>query len=86
LVPLLLRPGLTAVVNGYASAPGTARHNQRLSLARASSVVAFLVAHGMPEDKLIPVGHGSRDPVPEGSAADNRRVVVVIEQPAATTA
>ena len=86
LVPLLQRPGLTAVVNGYASSPGTARHNQRLSLARASSVVAFLAAQGVPEDKLIPVGHGSRDPVPDGSAASDRRVVVVIEQPAATAA
>ena len=86
LAPLtgpLSRPDATAIVNGYASTPGSARHNQALSLARAASVAAFLEAHGVPTSHLLIAGHGATDLVAPGSSGDNRRVVVLIEEPAA---
>lgn len=85
LIPLLAplrQPGATAVINGYASAPGGIQHNQQLSENRAAAVAAFFEAHGVPASALLVIGHGASDFVAPGSSPDNRRVVVVIEEPA----
>ena len=85
LTPLLgplRQPGATAVINGYASAPGGVQHNQQLSENRAAAVAAFFEAHGVSASALLVVGHGASDFVAPGSSPDNRRVVVVIEEPA----
>lgn len=82
LVTDLRRPGATGVVNGFASTPGTAHHNQVLSQERASAVAAYLQARGIPRSSLVVVGHGASDLVAPGSSGSNRRVVVVIEEPA----
>ncbi len=81
LVARLERPGVNAVVNGYASAPGSAQHNQQLSENRAAAVAAYLEAHGVSAAALFVVGHGASNFVAAGSSGDNRRVVVVIEEP-----
>ena len=84
LAPLLTRlrqPGATAVVNGYASTPGSARHNQQLSESRAAAVAAFFEAQGISASALLAVGHGASNFIAPGSSGDNRRVVVVIEEP-----
>ena len=83
VVAKLRQPGATGVVNGYASAPGSAYHNLVLSKDRAAAVAAFLEARGVPKSALLVVGHGATDLVAPGSSGDNRRVVVVIEEPAA---
>jgi outer membrane protein OmpA-like peptidoglycan-associated protein len=85
IVAELRRPDTTGVVNGYASAPGSARHNLVLSQERAAAVAAFLEARGVPKSSLLVIGHGATDLTAPGSSADNRRVVVVIEEPAAGT-
>lgn len=85
LAPLVARldePGVTAVVNGYASAPGSAGRNQQLSQERAAAVAGYLEAHGVSAAELFVVGHGASNLVASGSSGDNRRVVVVIEEPA----
>jgi outer membrane protein OmpA-like peptidoglycan-associated protein len=85
LTPLLgplRQPGATAVINGYASAPGGVLHNQQLSENRAAAVATFFEAHGVSASALLVVGHGASDFVAPGSSPDNRRVVVVIEEPA----
>jgi len=82
LVARLAEPGVTAVVNGYASAPGSAARNQRLSQDRAAAVARYLEAHGVSAAELFVVGHGASNLVGSGSSGDNRRVVVVIDQPA----
>jgi outer membrane protein OmpA-like peptidoglycan-associated protein len=85
LVPLvgpLRRPGASGIINGYASAPGGAKHNQILSQQRAATVAAFLEVRGVPQSRLLVVGHGATDLVAPGASGDNRRVVVVIEEPA----
>jgi len=45
-------------------------------------VAAFLETHGIPASSLAIVGHGSSDLTAAGPSAANRRVVVVIKQPA----
>jgi outer membrane protein OmpA-like peptidoglycan-associated protein len=81
LLPQLRVAGVTAVLNGFASVPGTALSNYRLSYRRAAAVAAFFEAHGIPAASLIIVGHGSRDLTKPGRSGQNRRVTVVIERP-----
>ena len=79
LLPRLRGAGVTAVINGFASAPGTAEMNYALSYERASAVAAFFEARGVRAASLIIVGHGAGDPVISGGSGLNRRVTVVIE-------
>jgi outer membrane protein OmpA-like peptidoglycan-associated protein len=81
LLPRLRGAGVTAVINGFASTPGTAEMNYTLSYQRASAVAAFFEAHRIPAASLIIVGHGAGDPVIRGGSGLNRRVTVVIETP-----
>jgi len=80
LLARLREPGTTAVINGYASTPGSARDNYLLSYQRAAQVAAFLEARGVPASSLIIVGHGATDQFGAGSPDANRRVLVVSEQ------
>ena len=48
LLARLRKPGMTAVINGYASVVGTTRANYLLSYRRAANVAAFFEAHGVP--------------------------------------
>jgi len=80
LLPELREPGVTVVVNGYASTPGTAEANYILSFERATTVARWLEAHGVPESALVIVGHGASDVTGSGASAANRRVLVVIEE------
>lgn len=50
-------------VEGYASSEGQLEHNKTLSQHRADAVVAFLIARGIPQDKLSAVGLGITNPV-----------------------
>ena len=81
LVSLLRQSGAIAVINGYASAPGDARHNQQLSENRAAAVAAFFEAHGISAAALLVIGHGATGFIAPGASPDNRRVVVVVEEP-----
>jgi outer membrane protein OmpA-like peptidoglycan-associated protein len=78
LLPILLRPGATAVVDGYASTTGPTVPTHTLAAARAAGVVGFLVALGAPAARLWASGHGATDLVAPGPSAANRRVVVVV--------
>jgi outer membrane protein OmpA-like peptidoglycan-associated protein len=80
LLPELRKPDVTAVINGYASTPGTAEGNYLLSFERATAAARWLEANGVPASALIIVGHGASDGVGSGASAANRRVLVVIEE------
>ena len=80
LLPQFRGAGVTAVISGFASVPGTALGNYTLSYDRAAAVASFLEAHGIPASSLIIVGHGASDLVAMGSSGQNRRVTVVIEK------
>jgi outer membrane protein OmpA-like peptidoglycan-associated protein len=81
LLPQLREAGVTAVINGFASTPGTALANYTLSFDRAAMVASFFESHGVPASALIIVGHGASDLIAAGSSGANRRVTVVIERP-----
>jgi len=81
LLPRLRVSGVTAVIDGFASTPGTALTNYLLSYQRAAAVASFFESHGVPASSLIIVGHGATDLVASGSSSLNRRVVVVIQSP-----
>ncbi|HUC23369.1 MAG TPA: OmpA family protein [Streptosporangiaceae bacterium] len=61
LLPQLREAGGTAVINGFASTPGTALANYTLSFDRAARVASFLESHGIPASSLIIAGHGASD-------------------------
>jgi outer membrane protein OmpA-like peptidoglycan-associated protein len=79
LIAPLREPGAVAVINGYASTPGSAATNDELSYARAAAVAHFFEAHGIPAAALIVVGHGASDLIAAGPSGLNRRVTVAIE-------
>lgn len=77
------------VVEGHTDAKGADDYNQRLSEQRASSVKAYLLAHGTGADRVTVVGWGKRKPVAPNEHADgsddpagraqNRRVEIVLD-------
>jgi len=68
-------------VTGYASPPGTAHYNQRLSLKRASVVAATLVEDGVPRSSLTVSGDGETSS--GGSPGQDQRVDVTLGAPPA---
>ena len=80
LLPLM-QPGTTAVIDGFASTPGLAGANYRLSYARAAEAAGYFEAHHVPSAALVIIGHGATDLTGPGASSANRRVLVVIEEP-----
>jgi OmpA-OmpF porin, OOP family len=76
-------------VQGHTDNTGTSAHNQTLSEERASSVVAWLTAHGVAAERLSAKGYGDSKPivpnVTETNKQRNRRVQFIIldQDPAA---
>ena len=69
-------------VEGHSSSDGTDDHNQSLSSRRADAVVAYLVAHGIEENRLVSKGFASSAPNDTNATAagreNNRRVEFVV--------
>jgi outer membrane protein OmpA-like peptidoglycan-associated protein len=59
-------------VAGHASSVGDATLNQRLSEARARSVVAYFVAKGLQASRFTAVGHGQNEPIADNATEDGR--------------
>jgi OmpA-OmpF porin, OOP family len=72
------RPASHWIISGHTDNQGSADLNQKLSQARAASVIAWLVSHGVAENHLTPQGFGASHPVADNSTeagrALNRRV------------
>ena len=82
LLPRLRERATAAVINGFASTPGTAEANYALSYERATAVANFFESNEIPASSLIIVGHGANDVVGSGASGVNRRVLVVIDESA----
>jgi len=71
-------------IEGHTDSDGNEANNQRLSEARARSVMAWLVEHGVEPNRLTAVGCGSRDPIYPNDTAEhkqrNRRTEFDIEE------
>jgi outer membrane protein OmpA-like peptidoglycan-associated protein len=80
---LARNPGIAQVeIQGHTDNAGTPEHNLTLSEARANAVVAWLVAHGIDQTRLVARGYGQERPIaPNLSVAGrarNRRVQFMI--------
>jgi len=73
-------PSATFILNGYASAEGTAAHNMTLSQDRANSVKAYIVNTGVPAANITTKGNGTSNPIADNSTEAgrvlNRRVEI----------
>jgi len=71
-------PGSKWIISGHTDNQGGAEMNQKLSRARAASVIAWLVTHGVDAKRLTPEGYGPARPIAdngtEAGRALNRRV------------
>ena len=69
-------------VEGHTDNVGNASYNKELSARRAASVVRYLVAKGVGQPRLVPVGYGFEQPITSNATAlgraKNRRVVFTI--------
>jgi OmpA-OmpF porin, OOP family len=63
-------------VTGYASPPGSAGYNQRLSLRRANAVAAQLQQDGVPQSALVISGQGETSSSP--TPGQDQRVDVIL--------
>ncbi len=72
--------GLRLEVQGHTDNVGTDAYNQTLSEARARSVMAWLVQHGVAPERLTAKGYGKSRPVADNGndqgRAKNRRVKI----------
>ena len=63
LIELLeLNPNVTIELSAHTDRKGSDEYNQRLSFRRAESVVNYLIAGGIPKDRLVAVGYGEEQP------------------------
>jgi uncharacterized cupredoxin-like copper-binding protein len=69
-------------VTGNTDYVGSARYNDKLALARAEAVKAFLVKYGASADQIVTAGDGKRDPEVNNNTKEgrfmNRRVVLTV--------
>ena len=75
---LVANPTVTVEVAGHTDSTGSRAVNERLSLARAESVKAFLIENGVAADRMEVRGYASTQPVASNKTvsgrAENRRV------------
>jgi outer membrane protein OmpA-like peptidoglycan-associated protein len=80
-------PKRTAAIEGFTDSMGSDEMNQSLSQRRADAVKNYLVAQGVESHRLSSSGRGENSPIADNDSAagrqQNRRVEVVIDQPAA---
>lgn len=74
------RPQFNVEVRGHTDSTGPAAFNQQLSERRAESVRDFLVARGIPADRLTATGAGASEPIADNDSVEgrslNRRVTL----------
>lgn len=65
-------PTLHIEIEGHTDNTGSKAHNQKLSEARAKTVVEYLVAHGIDAGRLTSKGYGFSKPVASNKTAEGR--------------
>lgn len=79
---LLTNSDYNAVIEGHADEQGTRAYNLALGARRANAVMEYLIAQGVPADRLRFVSYGKERPIEicseEACYAKNRRAVTII--------
>jgi outer membrane protein OmpA-like peptidoglycan-associated protein len=70
---LINNSSLTIEISGHTSTDGDPGRNVELSYQRADAVEAELVRRGIPEYRILTVGHGSLKPIADNTTEDGRR-------------
>lgn len=80
-----LYPARNIVIEGHTDSSGEARSNRKLSLARAESVLEFLIASGIDAERIKALGYGEAKPIATNMVkkgrAMNRRIDILIQAP-----
>jgi OOP family OmpA-OmpF porin len=77
-ISLQSEPDVRVLIAGHTDALGSDEYNQRLSQARAQSVVDYLASKGVPAERMLARGYGESQPVapnthPDGSDNEEGR-------------
>jgi peptidoglycan-associated lipoprotein len=79
---LMAHPNVRASIEGHADERGTREYNLALGERRAQAALDYLVASGVPANRLLVISWGKERPVALGSTesawSQNRRAVTVI--------
>jgi outer membrane protein OmpA-like peptidoglycan-associated protein len=66
-------PTVSFVIEGHASSDGSKKYNQKLSEARAASVMAALIEAGSDQSRLTSVAYGEDRPIGDNNTAKGRK-------------
>ncbi len=73
-----------AIAVGHTDSVGSVEYNQRLSVARATSVKTYMVSQGIPSNLIRVEGKGKSEPVADNATAEgrakNRRVEIFVTE------
>lgn len=79
------KPKERVEIGGHTDNVGTDAKNLLLSLERAKSIVSYLIAKGIDNDRLVAKGYGAEEPIEENNTEEgrqkNRRTEVKILEP-----
>lgn len=71
---LAAAPGINVEVGGHTDSKGADDYNQKLSEARAQSVMAYLTERGIAADRMTSVGYGETEPVADNDTDEGREL------------
>jgi len=78
LKTLTTYPDILVEIGGHTDSDGSAKSNEKLSLARAESVKAWLVAKGIDPSRISTKGYGEEKPIADNKTKEgkqkNRRI------------
>lgn len=70
---LLRNPSILMTIEGHTDSVGSDAFNLALSEARAQAGADYLIARGVPAERLFPIGFGETQPIASNETAEGRR-------------
>jgi outer membrane protein OmpA-like peptidoglycan-associated protein len=66
-------PNVAFRIEGHTDSVGSDSFNEKLSQARAQSVMNYLIGKGIPSDRMTAVGYGETRPIADNNTSEGRR-------------